>query len=145
MKAERVITFFAFYIIYLSLLISFSLSLSLSLSHPHHTLQPFPYSLGPRPTLGKGTLIYLPVTSNREFTKDKSKWDARMHSAEGNRVHVQIHVPANVAVAVWRLRVSTKQQGSRNIKSYYVKENIYVLFNAWSKGKSTTSTKHDSK
>ena len=92
------------------------------------------FLLGPRPTLGKGTLIYLPVTSNREFTKDKSKWDARMHSAESNRVHVQVHIPANVAVAVWRLKVSTKQQGSRNIKSFDVKENIYVLFNAWNKG-----------
>ncbi|RWS15713.1 hemocyte protein-glutamine gamma-glutamyltransferase-like protein [Dinothrombium tinctorium] len=91
------------------------------------------YMFGPRPQLGKGTLIYLPVTSKREFTKEKSKWDARMHNVEGNVVTVQVHIPANVAVGIWKLRISTKQQGSRNIKSFDVRERIYVLFNPWCK------------
>ena len=93
------------------------------------------YLTGPRPLLGKKTLIYLPVTSNREFTKDSSRWDARTHRIDGNIVTVQVHIPANVAVGVWRLRVSTKQNGSRLIKSFDSRERIYVLFNAWCKGK----------
>lgn len=44
-------------------------------------------------------------------------------------------MPASVAVGVWKLRVSTKQQGHKNIKSFDLKNNIYVLFNPWSKGK----------
>lgn len=93
------------------------------------------FMYGPRPLLGKKTLIYLPVTSNREFTKDSSRWDARTHRIDGNIVTVQVHIPANVAVGVWRLRVSTKQNGSRLIKSFDSRERIYVLFNAWCKGK----------
>ncbi|RWS27608.1 hemocyte protein-glutamine gamma-glutamyltransferase-like protein [Leptotrombidium deliense] len=88
---------------------------------------------GPRPQLGRGTLIYLPVTSKREFTKEKSKWDARMHEIDGNTITIQVHIPANVGVGIWKLRVSTKQQGSRNIKSFDVREKIYVLFNPWCK------------
>ena len=91
------------------------------------------FMYGPRPLLGKKTLIYLPVTTNREFTKDSSRWDARTHRVDGNVITVQVHVPAHVAVGVWRLRVSTKQQGSRVIKSLDARERIYILFNAWCK------------
>lgn len=91
------------------------------------------FMYGPRPLLGKKTLIYLPVTTNREFTKDSSRWDARTHRVDGNVITVQVHVPAHVAVGVWRLRVSSKQQGSRVIKSLDVRERIYILFNAWCK------------
>jgi hypothetical protein len=92
------------------------------------------YYLGARPQIGKGTLIYLPISNNKDFTKDSSKWDARTQHIDGQTLTVHVHIPSNVAVGVWRLRVSTKQQGSRNIKSFEVKENIYVLFNAWNKG-----------
>lgn len=89
---------------------------------------------GPRPQLGKGTLIYLPITSNRDFTKDAGKWDARTHHVEGSTITAQIQVPASIAVGVWKLRVSTKQQGSKLIKSHDVTESIYILFNPWCKG-----------
>lgn len=95
------------------------------------------FMYGPRPLLGKKTLIYLPVTTNGEFTKDSSRWDARTHRVDGNVITVQVHVPANVAVGVWRLRVSTKQQGSRAIRSFDVRERMYIIFNAWCKGMSS--------
>jgi len=91
------------------------------------------FMYGPRPLLGKKTLIYLPVTPNRDFTKDSSRWDARTHRIDGNVVTVQVHVPAHVAVGVWRMRVSTKAQGSRQIRSFDARERIYILFNAWCK------------
>ena len=93
----------------------------------------FKFFLGARPQLGKGTLIYLPVTSSRQFTKEKTKWDARTLTSDTHSVQVQIRMPV-VAVGVWKLRVSTKQQGQKNIKSFDLKNNIYVLFNPWSKG-----------
>jgi hypothetical protein len=92
---------------------------------------------GARPQLGKGTLIYLPVTSGRAFSKEKSKWDSRTLSSDTHSVQVQIRMPSQVAVGVWKLRVSSKQLGQKQIKSFDVKNNIYVLFNAWSKGESS--------
>ena len=94
----------------------------------------FRSNVGSRPQIGKGTLIYLPISNNKDFTKDSSKWDARTHHIDGNQLTIHVHIPANVAVGIWRVRVSTKQQGSRNIRSLDVKENIYVLFNPWNKG-----------
>ena len=75
----------------------------------------------------------MPVTSARQFSKEKSKWDARTLSSDTHSVQVQIRMPS-VAVGVWKMRVSTKQQGQKNIKSFDLKNNIYVLFNPWSKG-----------
>lgn len=80
-------------------------------------------------------MVYLPITQNRDFTKDPSKWDARIRNIDGNRLTIQVRIPANTAVGTWRLRISTKPQGSRNIKTFEVSNRIFLLFNAWNKGK----------
>jgi hypothetical protein len=67
------------------------------------------FMFGARPQIGKGTLIYLPISNNKDFTKDSSKWDARTQHIDGQTLTVHVHIPSNVAVGVWRLRVSTKQ------------------------------------
>lgn len=90
---------------------------------------------GTNPQVGKGTLVYLPITQNKDFTKDPSKWDARVRNTEGARITMEVRIPANAAVGVWRVRISTKPQGSRNIKTFEVSNKIYLLFNAWNKGK----------
>ena len=90
--------------------------------------------IGNNPQVGKGTLIYLPITHVKDFTKDPSKWDARIKNVDANRITLQVRIPANAAVGVWRLRISTKPQGSRDIKTFEVNNKIYVLFNAWNKG-----------
>ncbi|CAG2110741.1 unnamed protein product, partial [Medioppia subpectinata] len=56
------------------------------------------FMFGARPQIGKGTLIYLPISNNKDFTKDSSKWDARTHHIEGNQLTIHVHIPANVAV-----------------------------------------------
>ena len=89
---------------------------------------------GNNPQVGKGTLIYLPITQNKDFTKDPSKWDARIRNIDGNRLTLQVRIPANTAVGIWRLRISTKPQGSRNIKTFEVHNKIFLLFNPWNKG-----------
>lgn len=86
------------------------------------------------PQLGKGTLVYLPITNSKDFTKDPSKWDARVRNVDGARITLQVRIPASAAVGVWRLRVSTKPQGSRDIKTFEVNNKIYLLFNAWNNG-----------
>ena len=58
-----------------------------------------------------------------------------MRNIERNRVTLQVRIPADAAVGVWRLRISTKPQGSRNIKTFEVNNKIYLLFNPWNRGK----------
>ncbi|KAH9407269.1 hypothetical protein TYRP_012819 [Tyrophagus putrescentiae] len=89
------------------------------------------FLFGTNPQLGKGTLVYLPITNSKDFTKDPSKWDARVRNVDGARITLQVRIPASAAVGVWRLRVSTKPQGSRDIKTFEVNNKIYLLFNAW--------------
>lgn len=102
----------------------------------HHILLIFSFLFaGVNPQLGKGTLVYLPITNSKDFTKDPSKWDARVRNVDGARITLQVRIPASAAVGVWRLRVSTKPQGSRDIKTFEVNNKIYLLFNAWNNGK----------
>jgi transglutaminase 1 len=104
------------------------------------------FSYGARPQVGKGTLIYLPITKDRDsFGRDPSKWDARVVRVDGNQLSVQINLPANIAVGVWRFRVSTKLAGSRTIKTYSVKEALYVIFNAWSKDDAVYLSREDAR
>jgi len=104
------------------------------------------FSYGPRPQVGKGTLIYLPITKDRDsFGRDPSKWDARVVRVDGNQLSVQINLPANIAVGVWRFRVSTKLAGSRTIRTYTVKEALYIIFNAWSKDDAVYLSREDAR
>ncbi|KAH9529869.1 hypothetical protein DERF_003727 [Dermatophagoides farinae] len=91
------------------------------------------FLFGNNPQVGKGTLVYLPITQNRDFTKDPKKWDARIRNIDGNRLTLQVRIPANTAVGIWRLRISTKPQGSRNIKTFEVHNKIFLLFNPWNR------------
>lgn len=91
------------------------------------------FLFGNNPQVGKGTMVYLPITNNKDFTKDPAKWDARIRNIDSSRLTLQVRIPAGAAVGVWRLRISTKPQGSRDIKTFEVNNKIYVLFNAWNK------------
>lgn len=104
------------------------------------------FSYGQRPQVGKGTLIYLPITKDRDsFGRDPSKWDARVVRVDGNQLSVEINLPANIAVGVWRFRVSTKLAGSRTIRTYSVKEALYMIFNAWSKDDAVYLSREDAR
>lgn len=104
------------------------------------------FSFGPRPQVGKGTLIYLPIAKDRDsFGRDPSKWDARVVRADGNQLNVQINLPANIAIGVWRFRISTKLAGSRTIRTYTVKEALYMIFNAWSKDDAVYLSREDAR
>lgn len=105
------------------------------------------FSFGPRPQVGKGTLIYLPIAKDRDLNqnRDPSKWDARVIRADGNQLQVQINIPANIAIGVWRFKISTKLAGSRNIRTYSIKESLYVIFNAWSKDDAVYLSREDAR
>lgn len=104
------------------------------------------FSFGPRPQVGKGTLIYLPIAKDREsLNRDPSKWDARVLRVDGNQLQVQINLPANIAIGVWRFKISTKLAGSRTIRTYSIKEALYMIFNAWSKDDAVYLSREDAR
>lgn len=104
------------------------------------------FSFGPRPQVGKGTLIYLPIAKDRDsFGRDPSKWDARVLRVDGNQLNVQINLPANIAIGVWRFRISTKLAGSRTIRTFSIKEALYIIFNAWSKDDAVYLSREDAR
>lgn len=93
------------------------------------------FSFGQRPQLDKGTLVYVPIETNRDPSLHKDGyWDASLLNViDNNRLNVQIYIPANVAIGVWNFKLSTKLINSKILSSYTIREAIYIVFNAWSK------------
>jgi transglutaminase 1 len=92
----------------------------------------FEFLFGRQPQLVVGTLIYLPLSSNATFSRSKSKWESRTLSTDGVTLTVQIRAPSQVAVGVWKMRISTRNVGQKRIATFAVPNPIYVLFNPWS-------------
>lgn len=92
-------------------------------------------SFGPRPQLDKGTLIYLPLEdlNSDASLRDQNKWGAQLLQVRGNQLSVNIDFPPDMAIGIWRLRISTKLAGTRKLRSFTVRESLYVIFNAWNK------------
>ncbi|XP_022248775.1 hemocyte protein-glutamine gamma-glutamyltransferase-like, partial [Limulus polyphemus] len=94
--------------------------------------------LGSNPQISKGTLIVMPITNNDSYREDKTKWDVRLQSRDRSKITLQVHVPASVGVGIWKMKVTSqlKSKDDEPVSSpetYECKENIYVLFNPWSK------------
>lgn len=85
--------------------------------------------------VGKGTLVVLPVTSTRNFTLEGSSWDICMSRQERTILTVQIQIPYVAGVGVWRMKIHSQIAGNEKTKVYDCKDNIYILFNPWCKGK----------
>lgn len=92
-------------------------------------------NFGPRPQLDKGTLIYLPLIdlNSDASTRDPNKWYAQILQSRGNQLTVNINFPPDMSIGIWRLRISSKLAGTRNMRSYSLYEVLYVIFNAWNK------------
>ena len=66
----------------------------------------------------------------------QSFWDDATESVVPIYWYIQcITLPTDHFSSLSSLQVSTKQQGQKHIKSFDLKNNIYVLFNPWSRGK----------
>ncbi|XP_054712738.1 hemocyte protein-glutamine gamma-glutamyltransferase-like isoform X2 [Uloborus diversus] len=88
-------------------------------------------TFGPKNQLNKGTLILLPVTSQKSFTRDPSKWDICQARLERAILTVQIQIPYAAGVGLWRMKIQSKVPGSNKINVFECKDNIYILFNPW--------------
>ncbi|XP_076321353.1 hemocyte protein-glutamine gamma-glutamyltransferase-like isoform X2 [Tachypleus tridentatus] len=91
---------------------------------------------GPQPNLKKGSLVVLPVTVKNKFTKNIDHWDIRLHRHNGAVITLQVQIPANTAVGVWKMKITSMLIISGKPVSlpntYECKEDIYILFNPWS-------------
>lgn len=88
---------------------------------------------GPKKLLLKGTLVFLPITSAKKFNKDNSNWDICVSRHERTILTVQIQIPFNAGIGLWRMKIHSQVAGSERSKTHDCKENIYVLFNPWCK------------
>lgn len=90
-------------------------------------------TFGPKKPNGKGTLVILPVTNVKHFTRDSSQWDICVSRQERTILTIQIQIPHTAGVGLWRMKIQSKVAGSALTKVHDCKENIYVLFNSWCK------------
>lgn len=92
------------------------------------------FSFGSEPQLDKGTLVYLPVDKDISAAPaGPYKWSAQVQKVVGNRISVSVHLPADLAIGVWSMKVSTKLNATRVLHTFAIPDALYVLFNAWCK------------
>lgn len=90
------------------------------------------FLFGPHPQLSKGTLVYALIVSEKKFSNTQ-KWHAKIDRVNYNQLVLTANVPASTAVGVWRLRLTSRnREYPKNIKTFKVPENVYILFNPWS-------------
>lgn len=91
-------------------------------------------AFGSYPQVDKGTLIYMPLErqlSNQQNSSRHDKFSSLLTSVNKEQLNVDIQMPTNMAIGIWKLRISTKKANSRNLKTFTVPSSLYVIFNAW--------------
>jgi transglutaminase 1 len=89
------------------------------------------FNFGSSPQVTKGTKVVLPFRlTQREFTRAPQNWDVRLHQQDGLIITLQVHIPPNALVGLWRcvIETTTSTPGSR-IEEFRCKDDVYVLFN----------------
>jgi len=89
------------------------------------------FNFGSSPQVTKGTKVVLPFRlTQREFTRAPQGWDVRLHQQDGLIITLQVHIPHNALVGLWRCVIETTAvtPGSR-VEEFRCKDDMYVLFN----------------
>jgi len=89
------------------------------------------FNFGSSPQVTKGTKVVLPFRlTQREFTRAPQGWDVRLHQQDGLIITLQVHIPHNALVGLWRCVIETTPvtPGSR-VEEFRCKDDMYVLFN----------------
>lgn len=128
------------------------LNTSLRLSRTYNPTEDklrFELSFGPQPKLDKGTLIYVPILSQEQPTSNTTNstndWSASITSAIGNKLNVQLDLPANMSIGIWRLAVTTKIAGERVLSTYKTSVSLFVIFNPWAENDSVHMAREDAR
>lgn len=84
----------------------------------------------------KGTRVVLPFRmTQREFTRAPHKWDVRLHQQDNSVVTLQVNIPPNALVGLWRcvIETTTTTPGAR-VEEFKCRDDIYILFNPFCRG-----------
>lgn len=84
----------------------------------------------------KGNLISLPLTNVSAFSREKALWDVRTHQHEGAVITIDVQIAGSAPVGVWKMKILSYVTGnlSADPEVYEIPQNVYILFNPWSKG-----------
>jgi transglutaminase 1 len=62
-------------------------------------------------------------------------WSCHLIKNEDCTVDIEVHPPANIAIGDWSFSIITKTRGQRKSLCFEHKDNFFILFNPWCKGK----------
>lgn len=93
------------------------------------------FSIGPNPEISKGTFMSLRVPDTKgDFSQPPQSWDVRLTHHDRAVMSLQVFVPANVSVGLWRMAVLSRSRADPEARDKYRHpSDIYVLFNPWCK------------
>ena len=86
--------------------------------------------------MAKGTKVVLPFRmTHREFSRAPQKWDVRLHQQDSFVMTLQVNIPANALVGLWRCHIetTTTTAGARP-DEFRCRDDIYILFNPYCRG-----------
>lgn len=93
------------------------------------------FSIGHNPEISKGTFVSLRVPHTKgDFSRSPQSWDVRLTHHDRAVMSLQVFVPANVSVGLWRMAVLSRSRADPEARDKYRHpSDIYVLFNPWCK------------
>ena len=86
--------------------------------------------------MAKGTKVVLPFRlTQREFTRAPHKWDIRLHQQDSFVITLQVNIPPNALVGLWRCVIETTSTtpGAR-VEEFKCRDDVYILFNPFCRG-----------
>ncbi|UYV85179.1 F13A1 [Cordylochernes scorpioides] len=89
-------------------------------------------AFGSNPSVVKGTLVRLRLQSSK-FQRPSGSWDAKLPHPGGPTLSVEVAIPFNAGVGLWRMRLVASPSGGVTPRLSQCPELVYILFNPWSK------------
>lgn len=94
----------------------------------------------------KSSLVYLPILRETKSTLiETSKWSLRLVNDKTDKLYMNVYIPSNASIGVWRLKFSVKLAGGRDLRSYSVRESLYIIFNPWSEDDTVYMAREDAR
>ncbi|EFA03506.1 hemocyte protein-glutamine gamma-glutamyltransferase [Tribolium castaneum] len=91
------------------------------------------FGFGPKPNVIRGTRAILPILARQKvLPKNTHMWSSCVTRIDGNIVMLQVHIPPNAQVGIWKCSIQTNISGQRDKRyDHKVEDDIYILFNPW--------------
>lgn len=106
------------------------------------------FNFGNAPNSPKGTQAILTVSGKAMFDKNHQHWDVRVQNQAGKTITLEVQVPSDCPVGVWRPAVEVTKRDPSSPTSpprYLLRLDtmLYILFNPWNKNDATYLPEED--